>query len=90
MNYEHYKRYIVVDENNRPMSFLKDQFCYTDTEESRNPFSLQSYTLEKARELIKKTIEYRTANNYLSPDEQYILMPICKKLKNKNQIKTHL
>jgi hypothetical protein len=74
MNYKRFQYYIVVDGENRPMSFYNDQFCYNDTECTSRPFALSYYTLKEARKLIKKTIEFRNSNNF-SIDE-YFLMPI--------------
>ena len=66
--------YIVVDAKDRPMTFYDDQFCYNDTEHSRIPFALEYYTRKEAQRLIKKTIEFRTKNDFYIGE--YILMPI--------------
>jgi hypothetical protein len=71
-------KYIVVDENNKPMAFEEDQFCYVPSMGRRvgrpSSFKLESYSKEEAMRLIKKSHEYREKNNF-SYTELY-LMPI--------------
>ena len=79
MNTKNYKKYIVVDEVNRPMSFNVNQFFYCDTHHARQPHPIETYTYKKAIELIKKAVEYRTKNNF--PIGEYNLMPVAPKIK---------
>lgn len=81
MNFKNYKKYIVVDEDNRPMTFEVNQFCYCTNHQGRNPFPVNLYSYEEAMELIKKTIEYRTKNEFSIGT--YNLMPVGPKLKFK-------
>ena len=79
MNYKKFKRYIVVNANRQPMAFSTidkkgGQFFFCNTEEARRPFALKSYTLKQARDLIKKTLEWRSKKGLESG--QYYLMPI--------------
>lgn len=81
MNHKRYKKYIVVNEFGRPMTFLGDQFIYAETERRRSPVALQSYTHEEAKDLIKQTVEYKIKNNFSVGE--YWLIPIGRRLKVK-------
>lgn len=74
MNYKRFKKYIVVDENYCPMSYDRNQFVYCNTEQNRRPFPVKIYTLKQAKELIKKTCEWRAKQGFLMGN--YYLMPI--------------
>ena len=67
------RKFIVVDEKRRPMSFQHEQFCYVSTR-GRSRFFLKMYTETEANELIKKTIEFRDKHNF--PIGEYNLMPL--------------
>lgn len=75
--------YIVVDGNNKPMSFAKKQFengggqfCYV-SRRGRSRFYLKTYTEKEAKKLIKETIENRALYN-LGADLNYYMMPLSK------------
>ena len=82
MNYKRFKKYIVVDADNTPMAFCDfgkrgGQFCYCQSEECRRPFALEVYSLEKARGLINKTIEFRRGMKFNDGEgKKYFLMPV--------------
>lgn len=85
MNYKKYTHYIVVDENRNPMSFQDGQFVYCETDGFRNPFPVKLYTFKEAKELIKKTITYRTNCNFSVGT--YKLMPVLtQQLTHKNKV----
>jgi hypothetical protein len=75
------KRYIVVDQNRRPMAFHGNQFCYVPIKVVRvgRPTNhiLETYTESEALELIRKTQEYRRDKlKLIEPEDKYELMPI--------------
>lgn len=74
MNYRNYTHYIVVDSNRKPMSFHDNQFVYNESDRHRRPFPVQLYTHKEAKDLIKKSTDYRLKNNF-SPTK-YMLMPV--------------
>lgn len=82
MNFNNYKKYIVVDDDNRPMTFVDDQFCYCNTHHARQPLGVQTYTHKRATELIRKTVEFRIKRNFHVGE--YSLMPVGKKLNFKS------
>jgi hypothetical protein len=53
------QRFIIVEENGRPVVFEDVQLCYCE-----NPISVRSYTREEAEDCIRKTIAFRTERNY--------------------------
>ncbi len=81
MNLKNYAKYIVVDIDQRPMTFCERQFYHADDETHRLPLAIELYSEKTARELIKKSIKYRISQNF--PIGEYLLMPIGKKLKQK-------
>lgn len=81
MNYKRFKRYIVVDEENRPMAYEDygkklGQFYYCQSERNRRPFPLKTYTFCEAKKLIKKTHAFRRSNFFQEQTDKYYLMPI--------------
>jgi hypothetical protein len=79
MNHKKYKKFIVVNELGKPMTFVSldktgGSFLLCQTELSRRPLAAKSYTLKEARKLIEITKEWRTKKDY--PVRSYILMPI--------------
>ncbi len=78
MNIKRYKKYIVVNEDYKPMTFQDEQFVFNEIHLNRNPFPVVLYTYEKATELIKLTIEYRIKNNFTLGE--YYLMPVAPQL----------
>lgn len=81
MNIKNYKRYIVVDEDYKPMAFDGDQFVYCHISINRNPLSVKTYSYNKALSLIRETIDYRLDNNFKVGG--YHLMPVGNKIKKK-------
>lgn len=67
------RKFIIVDEHNRPMSFSGDQLCYVNPR-GRSRFYLEIYTEEQAKEKIAKTISFR--ERYGFSIDEYNLMPI--------------
>lgn len=58
------KYYIIVDENNKPMSWGGEQLCYCDNETWQDtPHLLKMYTEGFARGLIQKSIQFSKKNN---------------------------
>lgn len=80
MNFKKFKKYIVVNEENRPMSFKGNQFVYCQTHHNRSPFPLKLYSKEQAEYLIKKTVEYRIRRGFNVTD--YNLIPVAPKIKS--------
>lgn len=81
MNYKNYKKYVVVDEKDRPMSFqVQDkqggQFVYCSTETSRRPVPIEAYSLKMARLLIKQSHSWRKLKGYGDQLEKYFVMPL--------------
>lgn len=74
-NIDRYKRFIVVDESNVPMSFDGDQFAYcTSSWWQDTQWPLRIYSKRKAMELIEKSNEYRRANKFGAVPHR--LMPV--------------
>lgn len=70
-----YKKFIVVDEDDRPMAFDGDQLCFCHTEDWQDDaWPVRIYSKETARRYIKKSIEFRKKNGF--SDGQYKLMPV--------------
>lgn len=69
------RKYIIVDENNKPMTFQYEQLVYVYTRGFSRLY-LAMYTEEQANEVIRKTVEFRTKNNFDVGD--YHLMPLKK------------
>lgn len=66
---------IVVDEDNRPMSWGGDQLCYCTNDrwqDEHHPVKI--YTKATAKKLIAKTISFRTQNR-MEPGN-YRTMPV--------------
>ncbi len=79
MNLKSYKKFIIVDEDNKPMAFSGDQLCYCHNQKAPVQFALQAYPLKTAQALIKKTIAFRRRHGFSIG--KYYLMPIGKKSK---------
>ena len=70
-----YTKFICVDENDRPMSWDGDQFCYcTSSHWQDTHWPIQIYSRRKAWELIQRTIKYRKENKFSIQD--YRVMPV--------------
>lgn len=80
MNYKRFKYYIVVDGDNKPMAFDGNQFYYCNTERANSPFPLKYYTEKKARELIRKSNDWRVKKGFQIDEMR--LMPIGNKNKS--------
>jgi len=70
-----YSKFIVVDEDNKPMTFQDGQFCYnTDSDWQDEHFAIKSYTKAYANRLIFISKTYRKSRKFDVP--RYKLMPI--------------
>lgn len=85
MNSKKYRFYIVVDCDNRPMTYQRQstkggQFVYCSSERHQSPLPLHVYSYKTARELIARTYKFRTDSgiDVFKKDETLYLMPVKK------------
>lgn len=76
MNHKRFDKFIVVDENNKPMTFFKNQFCYNETETNRRPFAIDLYSYKEAKQLMQVSKEFRETSGF--KETEYFLMPVNK------------
>lgn len=87
MNYNRYKKYLVmISPYNEVGVFLPvgkkgGQFFRVGTEFQRRPLAAQSYSLKEARELIKKSYEFRRKKGINDDETKYFLVPFGKPVK---------
>lgn len=75
-NINDFSRFIVVDEDNKPMAWDKDQFCYcTNSHWQDDHFPIRTYSKKYAMELIKRSIAFRKKNKFVDLGD-YLLMPV--------------
>lgn len=69
------RRFIVVDDEDRPMSFQEPQFCYVPRKPKRGKIAyLETYTEAEAERLIEKSKKWTIKNN--ASDINYFLIPV--------------
>lgn len=75
-NLKIFKKFIVIDADNEiPMSFDGDQFCYcTNDSWQDDHFPVRLYSYKRAKELIRRSNSYRIKNK-MSPNN-FKLMPV--------------
>lgn len=72
---ENFGKVIVTDEDNRPMRFDGEQFCYcTDSTWEDEHFALKVYRKLYANQLISKSRNFRKKNNFSITN--YKMIPI--------------
>lgn len=64
-------KYIVVDSDERPMTFDGQQLCYVSTDK-RNKFYLQTYTQKEAEKYILKSKHF-AHRNHLKPMKYFLM-----------------
>lgn len=81
MNFKRFKHYVVVDEDNKPMSFqwmnnkqTEGQFCYCSNHHCRRPSPILMYEKKEADILIRMSIMYRRRKGFTVGT--YNLMPV--------------
>jgi hypothetical protein len=81
MKFKDYKKCIIVDEKNRPMSWSPrdEQLCYCNDEYYLDwIFPIKIVSIKTARKQIRNTIENRKLW-HMDDDTQYKLMPVKEK-----------
>lgn len=72
---KNFKYWIITDEDFRPMAWSGKQLCYCTSEDWEDDHhAIVPYTLKSARTAIRKSNEFRKANNFTPVNHR--LMPI--------------
>lgn len=73
-----YKKFIIVDDNNKPMSWEQNQLCYCTNNNWKDiHFPIKLYSKKRALELILKSNKWREKQGYSL--NNYSIMPIYNK-----------
>ena len=68
-----FTHFIIVNENNKPMSFDGDQLCYNSTDR-RLKFGVQIYNEDQANKAIELSIKFRNKHGFTI--QGYKKMPV--------------